>query len=176
MISEELKRRMQKIRLIAMDVDGVLTEGKLLYTQSKQELCSFYIKDGMGLAMARRAGFQIALISGRESEVVALRAKDLKISELYQGVVNKLEAFSALVTKYDLEHEQICFIGDDVNDLPVLQKVGLAVGVSDAVEEVKKIAHYVTALPGGGGAVREIIDKILYAQGLYKKAIDFYLS
>jgi len=171
---KDLKTRIQQIRLVAMDVDGVLTEGRLMYTADQQEICCFNIKDGMGLTLARHAGLKIVIISGRESEVVARRAKDLQFSAVYQGVINKLGPFLQLQSKYNLTKEQMCYIGDDINDLPIFQEAGLAVAVADAVEEVKLLAHYVTKLPGGGGAVREIIDKILHLQGLYQEAIKFF--
>ena len=171
---QELKVRIQRIRLVAMDVDGVLTEGRLMYTGDQKEICCFNIKDGMGLTMARHAGLKIVIISGRESEVVARRAQDLQFSAVYQGVINKLEPFIQLQSKYNLTKEQMCYIGDDVNDLPIFQEAGLAVAVADAVEEVKLLAHYVTKLPGGGGAVREIIDKILHVQGLYQEALKVF--
>ena len=158
---KDLNTRIQRIRLVAMDVDGVLTEGRLMYTGDQQEICCFNIKDGMGLTMARQVGLKIVIISGRESDVVARRAKDLKFSAVYQGVINKLEPFLQLKSKYNLTKEQMCYIGDDINDLPIFQEAGLAVAVADAVEEVKMFAHYVTKLPGGAGAVREVIDKIL---------------
>ena len=174
MVDMELKARMQRIRLVAMDVDGVLTEGKLIYTEDQGEICCFNIKDGMGLTMARLAGLKIVLISGRESEVVARRAKDLQFSAVYQGAINKLEPFLQLLPKYNLTKKQMCYIGDDINDLPVFKEAGLAVAVADAVEEVKQGAHYVTTFPGGGGAVRETIDKILHLQGLYEEVIRVF--
>ena len=168
--SQELNARLQRIRLVAMDVDGVLTEGRLMYTDDRKEICCFNIKDGMGLTMARHVGLKIVIISGRESEVVARRAKDLHFSAVYQGVINKLEPFLRLQSKYNLTKEQMCYIGDDINDLPIFQEAGLAVAVADAVEEVKLFAHHVTKLPGGGGAVRETIDKILHVQDLDQEA------
>ena len=171
---KNLKARLQRIRLVAMDVDGVLTEGRIIYTGDQGEICCFNIKDGMGLTMARQVGLKIVIISGRESEVVARRAKDLQFSAVYQGVINKLEPFLQLQSKYNLTKKQMCYIGDDINDLPIFQEAGLAVAVADAVEEVKLFAHYVTKLPGGGGAVREIVDKILHVQDLYQEAIKIF--
>lgn len=166
---------MKMVRLVAMDVDGVLTEGQVIYIDGEQEVCSFNIKDGMGLTLARQAGLLTAFISGRKSEVVARRAAYLKISDLYQGVIKKGEPLTQLIQKYSLTREQICYLGDDVNDLPVLRQVGLAVAVADAVEEVRQAAHYVTDLPGGKGAVREVIDQILYQQGIYEQAIRVFI-
>jgi 3-deoxy-D-manno-octulosonate 8-phosphate phosphatase (KDO 8-P phosphatase) len=174
MVREELKTKIQPIRLVAMDVDGVLTEGRLMYTEGRGEICCFHIKDGMGLTMARQAGLQTAIISGRLSEVVFRRATDLKIPDVFQGVIRKVEPYEQLMQKYHLTKEQVCYIGDDVNDLPVLRQAGLAVAVADAVEEVRESAHYVTRSPGGGGAVREVIDLILHVQGLYDMAVKAF--
>ena len=169
-----LEARGRRIRLIAMDVDGVLAESRLIYTEGEGEVRSFSIKDGMGITMARQAGLKVALISGRESALVARRAAELHLLDVYQGVIRKLEPFSQLLGKYGLDKEQACYIGDDINDLPVLREAGLAVAVADAVAEVKQAAHYVTHAPGGRGAVREIIDRILYAQNLYDEAIKAF--
>jgi len=173
-LDEELVARGRRIRLIAMDVDGVLAESRLIYTEQEGEVRSFSIKDGMGITLALQAGLKVALISGRESAVVARRAAELHLEDVYQGVSRKREPFSHLLGKYALGREQVCYIGDDVNDLPVMLEAGLAVAVADAVEEVKQIAHYVTASPGGRGAVREVIDHILHAQDLYQKAISVF--
>ncbi|MEW5802441.1 MAG: HAD hydrolase family protein [bacterium] len=172
---KDLEARSRRICLIAMDVDGVLAESRLIYTQREGEVRSFSIKDGMGITLARQAGLKVALISGRESELVARRAAELHLLDVYQGVIRKVEPFSQLLQKYGLDKEQSCYIGDDVNDLPVLREVGLAVAVADAVDEVKRAAHYVTRAPGGGGAVREIIDRILRFQNLYEEAIKVFV-
>ncbi|MEW6378766.1 MAG: HAD hydrolase family protein [bacterium] len=170
----ELAVRGQRIRLIVMDVDGVLAESRLIYTDREGEVRAFSVKDGMGITLARQAGLKIALISGRESAVVARRAAELQVPDVYQGVIRKHEPFCHLLQKYGLDREQVCYIGDDVNDLPVLRDAGLAVAVADAVEEVKRIAHYVTLARGGNGAVREIIDHILHLQDLYEEAIQAF--
>lgn len=170
----ELTQRIQGIRLLAMDVDGVLTEGKVIYTEGKNELACFNIKDGMGMTLAKKVGLKIAIITGRTSELVGRRAADLHCSDLFQGIIKKREAFEQLLKKYALIKEQVCYIGDDINDLPVLQEVGLAVAVADAVEEVREKAHYITLARGGCGAVREVIDIILYSQGLYQEAIKAF--
>lgn len=170
----ELAVRGQRIRLIAMDVDGVLAESRLIYTDREGEVRSFSIKDGMGITLARQAGLKVALISGRESAIVARRAAELHLSDIYQGVIRKREPFFQLLQKYGLDREQVCYIGDDVNDLPILRESGLAVAVADAVEDVKRVAHYVTFARGGNGAVREIIDHILHLQNLYEEAIKAF--
>lgn len=172
---EDLDARIQRIRLIVMDVDGVLSESRLIYTEEGRDVRSFNIKDGMGITLARSAGLKVAIISGRESALVARRAAELHICEVFQGVIRKREPFFQLLHKYGLDKEQACYIGDDINDLPVLREAGLAVAVADAVEEVKQAAHYVTRASGGGGAVREIIDRILRCQNLYEEAINAFL-
>lgn len=172
---KDFEARSRRIRLIAMDVDGVLSESRLIYTEGSGEARVFSIKDGMGITLARLAGLEVALISGRESVIVARRAAELHLTDVYQGVIRKLGTFSQLLRKYGLDKEQACYIGDDINDLPILREVGLAVAVADAVEEVKQAAHYVTQAPGGGGAVREIIDRILRFQNLYEEAIKVFV-
>jgi len=172
---KDLEARIRRIRLIVMDVDGVLSESRLIYTEGNGEVRTFSIKDGMGITLARLAGLEVALISGRESVIVARRAAELHITDVYQGVIRKLGTFSQILQKYGLDKEQACYIGDDINDLPIMREVGLAVAVADAVEEVKWAAHYVTHAPGGGGAVREIIDRILRFQNLYEDAIKVFV-
>jgi len=171
---KDFEARSRRIRLIVMDVDGVLSESRLIYTEGSGEARTFSIKDGMGITLARLAGLEVALISGRESVIVARRAAELHLTDVYQGVIRKLGTFSQLLRKYGLDKEQVCYIGDDINDLPILREVGLAVAVADAVEEVKLAAHYVTRAQGGNGAVREIIDRILRFQNLYEDAIKFF--
>jgi 3-deoxy-D-manno-octulosonate 8-phosphate phosphatase (KDO 8-P phosphatase) len=167
--------RSRRIRLIVMDVDGVLSESRLIYAEGNGEVRIFNIKDGMGITLARLAGLEVALISGRESVIVARRAAELHITDVYQGVIRKLGTFFQILQKYDLDKEQACYIGDDINDLPIMREAGLAVAVADAVEDVKRAAHYVTHAPGGGGAVREIIDRILRFQNLYEDAIKIFV-
>ena len=170
-----IEARSRRIRLIVMDVDGVMSESRLIYMEGNGEVRTFNIKDGMGITLARLAGLEVALISGRESVIVTRRAAELHITDVYQGVIRKLGTFFQILQKYGLDKEQACYIGDDINDLPIMREAGLAVAVADAVEDVKRAAHYVTHAPGGGGAVREIIDRILRFQNLYEDAIKVFV-
>jgi 3-deoxy-D-manno-octulosonate 8-phosphate phosphatase (KDO 8-P phosphatase) len=162
------------IRLLLLDVDGVLTEGQIVYDGSGRELKSFNIKDGHGIKLLQRAGLEVGILSGRRSAAVRLRAKELGIRLLRQRVLDKGKALETILRQKKFTAEQICFVGDDLVDLPVLACVGLAVAVTDSVADVKANAHYITHLPGGQGAVREVCDLILKAQGKWKAATQRY--
>jgi 3-deoxy-D-manno-octulosonate 8-phosphate phosphatase (KDO 8-P phosphatase) len=160
-----LLERASKVRVLVLDVDGVLTDGKLYYDQAGNELKAFYTRDGLGIKAVQRFGIRTALITGRSSAIVARRAEELKIDFVYQGSDNKLEALNDLLGKANLNEEHVCYAGDDWIDIPVLDRVGLAVTVPDADSLVKSRVHWVTANSGGNGAVREICDLILAAKG-----------
>jgi 3-deoxy-D-manno-octulosonate 8-phosphate phosphatase (KDO 8-P phosphatase) len=170
------QRRLKKIRCLLMDVDGVLTDGKLHFTSDGEEFKTFDVQDGHGIAMAQRAGLAIGFVSGRPSRATAKRARDLKVKILMQGAVNKMKMVEKIKRKHGLSDEQIAFIGDELVDLPVLRHAGFAVAVPNAVREVKAAAHYVTRRAGGDGAVREVIEVILKAQGSWRRVIAKYLA
>jgi len=159
-----LLERARKVRLLALDVDGVLTDGRLYYDQAGNELKAFCTRDGFGIKALQRFGIGVALITGRSSAIVDRRAQELGISWVYQGALNKLEPLNDVVEKAGLLEEQVCYAGDDWLDLPVLERVGLSVTVADADPVVKSRVHWVTEHAGGMGAVREICDLILVAQ------------
>ncbi len=159
-----------------MDVDGVLTDGKLHFTSDGREFKTFHVLDGHGIAMAQRAGLLVGFISGRPSEATARRAADLGVRILKQAATNKAELLQDVQREHGLATEDIAFIGDELVDLPVLRRVGLAVAVPNAVPEVKAAAHYVTRQAGGAGAVREVVEMILKARGDWKKVIAKYLT
>jgi 3-deoxy-D-manno-octulosonate 8-phosphate phosphatase (KDO 8-P phosphatase) len=152
------------IRALVMDVDGVLTDGGLYYTEHGDELKRFDVRDGQGLVLLRQAGILTAIVTGRRTTLVARRAEELGIAEVHQGVTDKAETVSALLARHGVPPAAVCYLGDDVNDLPALARVGLAVAVADAVPVVRRAAHYVTRAPGGRGAVREVCDLILAAR------------
>lgn len=154
-----------RVRLLALDVDGVLTDGRLYFDHEGNELKAFHTRDGLGLRALQKFGIELALITGRESPMVTTRAAQLQIEYVYQGVNDKLTAYMDLLKKTGLAPEQTCYAGDDWIDLPVLQRVGLAVTVPEADEEVRSRVHWVTHRGGGHGAVREICDLLLQAQG-----------
>lgn len=160
-----LQRLAARIRLLALDVDGVLTDGRLYFDSQGNELKAFNSRDGLGLKALQRFGIQLAIITGRSSSMVAARAAQLKIEHVYQGSDDKLSAYMDLLEKTGLAAEQVCYAGDDWVDLPVLRRVGLSVTVPGADDQVKSRVHWVTSRAGGHGAVREICDLILAAQG-----------
>ena len=161
-----LFERAQKIKLLVLDVDGVLTDGKLYYDQSGNELKAFSTRDGLGIKALQRFDIRVAIITGRSSKIVARRAEELGINYVYQGSPNKLDAFNDLLGKTGVCEADACFAGDDWIDIPVLDRVGLSVTVPDADAVVKSRVHWITERSGGNGAVREICDLILVAQGL----------
>jgi len=160
-----LLERARRIRLLALDVDGVLTDGKIYFDSAGNELKSFHTRDGLGVKALQQFGVQLALITGRESPMVTQRASQLGIEYVYQGIDNKLNAYMDMLQKTGFDDQQVCFAGDDWIDLPVLVRVGLAVTVPAADHEVKNRVHWVTEREGGDGAVREICQLILTAQG-----------
>jgi 3-deoxy-D-manno-octulosonate 8-phosphate phosphatase (KDO 8-P phosphatase) len=166
-----LAERCRQIRLLVVDVDGVLTPGDIIHGGGGPgaiELKRFHVRDGSGLVLWQRAGKVSAVITGRESLAVELRARELGIPVVMQGVADKGEAFRRLLADTGARAEEACFVGDDLPDLPCLREAGLAVAVADACPEARATAHYVTAAPGGHGAVRETVERVLRCQGLWK--------
>lgn len=155
----------QQVRLLALDVDGVMTDGRLYFDQTGQEMKAFSTRDGMGIKALQRCGIQIALITGRQSPMVSQRARELGIELVFQGSNNKVQALQALLDATGLGPEQVCYAGDDWIDLPVLNRVGFGVAVADADPLVRQNADWVTAEAGGMGAVRALCNLILAAQG-----------
>jgi len=164
------------IKLIITDVDGVLTDGRLIVGDSGEELKVFHVRDGLGITLALSAGIKVAFLSGRYSQAVANRAKDLRVEDVYQGVANKLAAYESLLKKYSLRDKEVCYIGDDLSDIPPLKTAGASYAVADAAEEVKKAAKRVTKNRGGKGAVREVIDSLLKSAGLWEKTVAIVVA
>ena len=164
------------IELILSDVDGVLTDGGIWYDNQGVELKAFHIRDGLGIKLWQRAGFKFGLLTARTSHIVKLRALELGIDLVRQGFENKLPAALDILRELHLAPEQACYIGDDLTDLPVIQHVGLGVAVADAVAEVRSAAQHVTALPGGHGAVREVVELILKEKNRWEDVIQRYLT
>jgi len=173
---QEIDARAAKIKLIIFDVDGVLTDGSLYLNDAGQEMKAFFSLDGHGLKMLKRSGVAIAIITGRDSPLMRHRAKNLNIEHLYQGVEDKLEAFSDLTARLGFASEQIAAMGDDVVDLPMMRRSGLSIAVPGAMDSVKQYAHYVTRLPGGKGAAREVCERIMRAQGTLDAQLAPYLK
>ena len=166
--------RAGQIRLLVLDVDGVLTNNQLIFGHEGELLKVFHSQDGLGIAAAHKAGLKTAIITGRNSEMVRRRGEELKIGDLYQGSMDKVSALNELLAKHQLTCDAIAYVGDDLNDLPVLSRVGLACAVANAVPEVKAAAHYVARREGGRGAVREIIEYILKAQDKWDWVVEQY--
>jgi 3-deoxy-D-manno-octulosonate 8-phosphate phosphatase (KDO 8-P phosphatase) len=167
-------RRARTIRMLVLDVDGVLTDGRLFYGPDGQALTAFHILDGHGIAMAIRAGLSLAIVTGRESEAVARRAREMGIREIHQKATDKLPVFEGLLAKSGLDASQAACMGDDLPDLPLLRRAGLAITVPDAVDEVRAAAHYVTRRPGGQGAVREAVELLLKSQSHWPAVLERY--
>ncbi len=171
-----MEQKAAKIKLLLLDVDGVLTNGQIIYDGAGNELKMFDVRDGHGLKLVQRAGIQVGIITGRKSEVVSRRAAELGIEILYQGALNKLEPYEQIVAQTGLPEEQIAYVGDDLVDLPVLRRVGFAATVADADEAVCQRVDYVAGLPGGRGAVREICDLLLKASGAWQEITARYFG
>ncbi|MBX9299391.1 KdsC family phosphatase [Chromobacterium piscinae] len=172
MISEQAR----KVKLLIMDVDGVMTDGRIYYDARGEESKSFYVQDGLGLRLLQGTGVQLAIISGRADRCVEHRAQALKIDHYYGGVHDKKVALTELLDKTGLSAEQCAFIGDDLIDLPILTRVGLAVAVPEAPPQVRQHCHYVTGNSGGHGAVRELAELIMQAQGTFEGVLARYLA
>lgn len=174
-LTDDIKDRLLRVKLLILDCDGVLTDGRIVLLGDDQETKFFDVKDGHGIRMAARAGLKTAIISGRAAPVVRARAKDLEIAYLHESAWVKIGPYEEILSAEGIGDEGVCYIGDDVTDIPLLRRAGLAVAVADAVDEAKQYAHYVTARAGGRGAVREVIDLILKAQGKWDEAMSRYL-
>lgn len=197
------KKRARKIKLLLFDVDGVLTDGKLyifpappgiqqsikqqsakhggqggfgLHSESYIEAKGFHAHDGTSISLARLGGIKTGLITKRISETVALRARDLKLEFVYQGIQDKLTVFEEIIKRARIKSSEAAFVGDDVIDLPVMRNCGLAIAVANARDEVKDEAHYVTPHSGGDGALRDAVEYILKAQGKWKQVVEKYIG
>ena len=172
----DISQRAKLIRLIAFDVDGIMTDGGLYLSDSGEEFKRFNSLDGHGMKMLRASGVELAIITGRTSRCVELRAQSLGITHLYQGVTDKLGAMQALLSQLNLSPQVAAFMGDDVVDLPVMLRVGLGISVPDAPQIVRERAHYVTQRDGGHGAVREACELLMAAQGTLDAQLAPYLA
>lgn len=167
-LNEKLNEKARAVRLLVLDVDGVMTDGKIIMDDKGCETKNFNVKDGHGIKILMRYGIDVVLLTGRRSGVVEHRAKDLGIGEVHQGIHNKLEISDEILEKRFLKYENLAYIGDDIVDIPLLKKAGFSVAVADATAEVKKCVDYITNKIGGHGAVREVCELILKAQDKWK--------
>lgn len=175
----ELRRRARKIKLLLMDVDGVLTDGRIYYVPRPGggfvETKTFHSRDGLGIRFAHEAGLETGVISGRTSPVVEHRMKELGVRYVRQNALEKLGPYQSILSEAQLNDEDVCYVGDDLVDLPLLRRVGLAVGVRDGHRLLRRYVHYQTEHAGGMGAVRDAIDLILQAQGRFDRIMRRYL-
>ena len=175
-MAQETLGRAGRVKLLILDIDGVMTDGRIIYSVYGDELKFFDVQDGFGITLLNRAGIKSVIITAKKSRIVKLRARDMRVAKAYQGYMDKLIPFNLALKKFKVAPEEVCFIGDDLIDIPVLKRVGFAVAVPNAVEEVKQSAHHVTSKTGGRGAVREICDLILKSQGKWDLATAKYLK
>ncbi len=171
-----IERRAAHIKVLLMDCDGVLTDGHVWLLESGEEQKSFNVRDGLGLALWHRAGHKSGIISGRRSNCVERRASELNIEFVRQGAENKLKDFEELLSQADVEKREVAFVGDDLNDIPLMLRSEFAVAVADAAEEARAVAHYVTRARGGFGAIREVVELILKVQGRWADITQEYLK
>jgi 3-deoxy-D-manno-octulosonate 8-phosphate phosphatase (KDO 8-P phosphatase) len=171
-----VERRASHIKLLLMDCDGVLTDGKIWILEDGDDQKVFNTRDGLGLELLHRGGLSSGIISGRSSSAVERRARALGMEFVRQGSTNKLKAFEEILAKAGIDDGEVAFIGDDLTDIPIMRRSEFAVAVADAVAETRASAHYVTRAPGGDGAVREAVEVILKAQGRWNELVANYLK
>lgn len=173
-MKKSLREKLQHIKILVMDVDGVMTDGRIIINDDGRETKNFDVRDGHGIKLVQRYGIEVALLTGRQSEVVKHRANELGITEVHQKIFNKKEVFAEILQKNNLNANQAAFIGDDIIDIPVLKEAGFSATVADAIDIVKKTVDYVTKNKGGRGAVREVCEMLLQAQGRWPEIAAKY--
>ncbi len=177
---EDAQARARQIKVLIFDVDGVLTDGTITVIPKLDgngvETKGFHAHDGLGISLARLGGVRTGIITKRQSQTVAIRARDLKLEFVYQGQSHKLHAMNEILTKAQITPDELAYVGDDIVDLPIMRKCGLAIATANARPEVRQAAHWITPLPGGQGAGRDAIDFILTAQGSLARVIEQYLG
>jgi 3-deoxy-D-manno-octulosonate 8-phosphate phosphatase (KDO 8-P phosphatase) len=167
---------LNRIKLLLLDVDGVMTDGRIIYLNDGGEAKAFDVKDGHGLKLIQRAGIQVGIITGRKSDIVARRAAELGIELVYQGAKDKMQPFVEILEKLGLEPSEVAYVGDDLVDLPVMRLVGFSATVADASDDVKPYVDLVTSRPGGRGAVREVCDFLLKQSSLWMSVTSRYFE
>lgn len=170
-----IEERAKKIKLLILDVDGVLTDGRIIYDNFGDEIKFFNVNDGLGVYLLGKAGIKTIIITARKTRAVVKRAHDMRIAAVYSDH-HKLKVYQKALKKFRVKDEEVCFIGDDLLDLSIIKRAGFSIAPPNAVEEVKNFSHYVTHKSGGKGAVREVVEIILKSQGLWDKAISLYLE
>jgi len=173
-MSDDLQQRCARIEMLVLDVDGVLTDGRIVYSDQGDEIKAFHVRDGSAMKLWQRLGKRIGIITGRDSRIVARRAKELGVTALIQGAEAKRAALAQMLTEQRIEAPAVCCVGDDLPDLPLFRAAGLAVAVADACTEAKQAAHHITVTGGGRGAIRDVVELILRAQGRWEDALKMY--
>ncbi len=173
---DEVIQKAKQLKLLILDVDGVLTDGRLFFDKNGDEYKCFHARDGHGIKLLRQTGVEVAVISGRKSQSVALRMKNLGVEYVYQGHENKIAAFNEIIQTMGIKPEQAAHMGDDLLDLPIMVRVGLSIAVNDANDSVKDYADWCTKTSGGLGAVREVCDFIMKAQGSFDAVLQSYMK
>lgn len=176
MITDELRSRIARIKMVVMDVDGVLTDGRIILGNYGDELKFFDVQDGLGMVMMRRAGLKTIIVTSKKSRINQKRAKEVQVVKIFQKVSDKLKVVEKVARKHQITMDEVCFIGDDLIDLPVIRRAGFSVAVRNAVEDVKKHANLITENNGGRGAVRELADLILKTQGKWTEVTQRYFA
>jgi 3-deoxy-D-manno-octulosonate 8-phosphate phosphatase (KDO 8-P phosphatase) len=176
MINNKIVQQARRVKMLVTDIDGVMTDGRIVYSIYGDELKFFDVTDGFGISLLHRAGIKTVIMTAKKSRIVKMRGRDLKVARVYAGFLDKLIPFNDMLKRFKLSPEEVCFIGDDLIDVPVLKKVGLAVSVPNAVDEVKTVAHHITSRPGGRGAVREVCDLILKSQDKWEEVTARFLK
>lgn len=171
---EELKARFKKIKLLLLDVDGVLTDGRIIYDSRGRDSKFFDVHDGLGVFVLDKSGIQTILITAKSSKTISPRAKDMRVAEVFADIFPKTTVLDKILKKYKVSSDEICFMGDDLVDLSLMHKVGLPVAVANASWEIKEASLYITNRSGGRGAVREVAELILKSQGKWKDILGFY--
>jgi len=169
-----LQERAQKIKLLILDVDGVLTDGRIIYDSKGRDLKLFDVHDGLGVHLLRRMGIKTIIITAKGSKAIKPRAKDMQVDKVYANIMPKTRAYEKILKDYGISAEEVCFIGDDLVDIGILKRVGLPVAVLNACPEVKEVSLYITERKGGRGAVREVVELILKAQNKWQEALKIY--
>jgi len=170
-IDDEIKEKARKVRLLLLDVDGVLTDGKIIYDSEGRELKFFNVQDGLGVRLLGISGIKAVLVTTRRSPVLEKRAKDMQVDRIYEGILHKTEVLDQILDTYQVRKEEICYVGDDLVDLGIMRLIGFPVAVKNACREVKEAASYVTERKGGEGAVREVAELILKTKGAWHRVL-----
>lgn len=170
----DLLEKAKKIKLLLLDVDGVLTDGRIVYDSRGQDLKFFDVHDGLGVYLLKKAGIKTILITAKGSRAIRPRAKDMQVEEVFEDISPKTSVLDRILKKYNLKLDEICFVGDDLVDLCLMKKVGFPIAVFNASPEIKKVASYITLKEGGRGAVREVAELILKSQGNWEELLGLY--